>query len=407
MCRFLKRGEVWRGGELLARSSPPLQGLTLPRQERHISEHVFGENAVSRGGIVDQDVRHRTHNLPILDDRGAAHSLNDTARDREQVGVGHGHGEAFRTICVAVDIRDLYVVAVDLVGVERREDIGVTLFDLVVQRHGHRLAVKRGNFRKDTPNAAGRVPKERANLSCVKEALQLPGRAGCAAYHRADGHVGDGSAPHGDQLARVGVADPVAKPRKGTCVGQNKGDRADPRAAVAHPDARLIARLGGAVYGSQRDVKFVSTTSTMQSQCVAAAVFDQVGQLRSPQKSLAVDLQDHILLFQPRVGGGVDLFTAVDLHVAKTDHRHTVGVKLDAKGHSAGVEEQTFQRLGRKIGCGISVKIRIDGKGGCFGHGKCGNARGVMLLLSDALPCDWGCGGKGNGKRQQQVAQER
>ena len=57
--------------------------LPLPRQDRHIDEHVFGEDTVARGGIVDQDVRDRSHDLPVLDNCGTAHSLDDSARDRE------------------------------------------------------------------------------------------------------------------------------------------------------------------------------------------------------------------------------------------------------------------------------------------------------------------------------------
>ena len=34
-------------------------------------QHIFDEDAVSRGGIVDENVRHSAHKLSVLDDRGA------------------------------------------------------------------------------------------------------------------------------------------------------------------------------------------------------------------------------------------------------------------------------------------------------------------------------------------------
>ena len=37
----------------------------LPRQQRHIDQHILGKDAVARRGIVDQHVRHRAHRLPF------------------------------------------------------------------------------------------------------------------------------------------------------------------------------------------------------------------------------------------------------------------------------------------------------------------------------------------------------
>ena len=47
--------------------------MLLPRQKRHIDQHILGEDAVARRGIVDQHVRHRAHELAVLDNGGAAH----------------------------------------------------------------------------------------------------------------------------------------------------------------------------------------------------------------------------------------------------------------------------------------------------------------------------------------------
>ena len=48
--------------------------LRCPRL-RHLRrvEHIFNENAVARGGIVDENVGDRPDKLTVLDDGGAAH----------------------------------------------------------------------------------------------------------------------------------------------------------------------------------------------------------------------------------------------------------------------------------------------------------------------------------------------
>ena len=54
--------------------------LRHPRQRHlHRIEHILNENAVSRGGIVDQHVRDRADELAVLDNRRAAHSEYDAS----------------------------------------------------------------------------------------------------------------------------------------------------------------------------------------------------------------------------------------------------------------------------------------------------------------------------------------
>ena len=45
----------------------------LSRHHRHIDQHVFKEDSVPRGGIVDQHVRDRADELAVLDDGRARH----------------------------------------------------------------------------------------------------------------------------------------------------------------------------------------------------------------------------------------------------------------------------------------------------------------------------------------------
>ena len=64
-------------------------------QITHLIEHIFNENSVPRGGIVDQHVGDRSHQLTVLNYGRATHTLNDTARLLYQRGVGDLDGEAF------------------------------------------------------------------------------------------------------------------------------------------------------------------------------------------------------------------------------------------------------------------------------------------------------------------------
>ena len=45
----------------------------LSRHQRHIDQHIFEEDPVARGGIVDQHMRNGPHHLSVLNDRRAAH----------------------------------------------------------------------------------------------------------------------------------------------------------------------------------------------------------------------------------------------------------------------------------------------------------------------------------------------
>jgi len=57
----------------------------LSRQHRHIDEHILQNDPVSRGGIVDEDMRHGSDDLAVLNDRRAAHECG-------QVGTTVFHG---------------------------------------------------------------------------------------------------------------------------------------------------------------------------------------------------------------------------------------------------------------------------------------------------------------------------
>ena len=44
-----------------------------PRQQRHIGEHILGEDAVAHGRVSDEDVRDCLHGIPALDNCEVAH----------------------------------------------------------------------------------------------------------------------------------------------------------------------------------------------------------------------------------------------------------------------------------------------------------------------------------------------
>ena len=39
----------------------------------HLIQHIFNKNPVPRGGIADEHVGHRADEVPVLNDRAAAH----------------------------------------------------------------------------------------------------------------------------------------------------------------------------------------------------------------------------------------------------------------------------------------------------------------------------------------------
>ena len=47
--------------------------FVLRCQISHLIQHIFNKYSVSRGGIVDHNVRYRTDELAVLDDGATAH----------------------------------------------------------------------------------------------------------------------------------------------------------------------------------------------------------------------------------------------------------------------------------------------------------------------------------------------
>ena len=74
-------------------------------------QHIFNENAVSRGGIVDENVRDRADELTVLDNGRAAHSADDAARQGDEHRVGDLDFKGFRAGGGCVDFGNFDFVA--------------------------------------------------------------------------------------------------------------------------------------------------------------------------------------------------------------------------------------------------------------------------------------------------------
>ena len=60
------------GGVVGARIARPLLRRPLHRHLCRV-QHILNENSVTRGGIVDENVCYRAHELAVLNDGGACH----------------------------------------------------------------------------------------------------------------------------------------------------------------------------------------------------------------------------------------------------------------------------------------------------------------------------------------------
>ena len=102
--------------------------LTCPRHG-HLRrvQHIFDEDAVARGGVVDHNVRYRADELTVLNDRASAHSLDDSSGFIDQALVLNLYGEAFACVGASIDTRYFYLIALRCCPVECAIDICAAL----------------------------------------------------------------------------------------------------------------------------------------------------------------------------------------------------------------------------------------------------------------------------------------
>ena len=58
-------------------------------------QHIFNKNAISAGGVLDENVSNGADQLSILNDGASAHSLDDAASQLQQPGICHFDDQTF------------------------------------------------------------------------------------------------------------------------------------------------------------------------------------------------------------------------------------------------------------------------------------------------------------------------
>ena len=117
-------------------------------------EHVFNENAISRGGVIDEDVGDSADKLAVLDDRRTRHALHDAARLFDQRGVGHLDRKALGAGGTFVNIGNADAVLAGTRSVQRAKNVRLALLDLGAMRDGERGLLGDGLLRKDAEYTA-------------------------------------------------------------------------------------------------------------------------------------------------------------------------------------------------------------------------------------------------------------
>ena len=95
----------------------------------HILKHIFNENSIPRRGVADQHVRDCADKPPVLNDRGAAHALDDAACFGKEGGVGDGDGKAFGAFGIGVDVGDFDLVVAGSGAVQGATEKGFAFCD--------------------------------------------------------------------------------------------------------------------------------------------------------------------------------------------------------------------------------------------------------------------------------------
>jgi len=176
-----------------------------------------------------------------------------------------------------------------------------------------------------------------------------------------DGNVHHRAALHGDQLSRLAVADAVSQPREGAGLGNDEGDGADARAAVADVDPRGIPPFRFGIGGGQAGLVLGAVTGVEKLQGTAVAFLDQPRQLGGARDGSSVDLQNDIVTAKPRRfrgdDGAVSVFDGMEPY-----HDHALGEKFHTEGHTARVELLVaIVRGSLRCGGGLSGGVRRTG----------------------------------------------
>ena len=113
---------------------------SLIHEVTHPIQHILDEDAVPRGGIIDQYVGHSADQLAVLNNGAAAHPLDNASRFLQQGRIGDGNGEAFVACGPRVNIRYGYLIALNGIAVQCAIQIGRPLPQLTLPTDGDGLA---------------------------------------------------------------------------------------------------------------------------------------------------------------------------------------------------------------------------------------------------------------------------
>lgn len=124
--------------------------LAPQRFSRCRREHILYKNSVALRRIVDQNVRHRADELPVLQDRTAAHPLHNAARRGKQIGIRHLYQQVAVVRIVRRKRRDANIERFNLRAAHIGQNCRFARVDAFAVCDGHRRSLRRGHGAENT-----------------------------------------------------------------------------------------------------------------------------------------------------------------------------------------------------------------------------------------------------------------
>ena len=189
---------------------------------------------------------HCANKFAILQDRAAAHALDNAAGGIDQLGIRYGDEQLPTIGSTCADLQNFNVILPDGVPIHIGADGCRTGVDLIRVRYRQRLSHLFRQFtgREGTENTAVGIGVQVTQIAGkVKISPQLTGFACCALFHRLHRGGQDGAGGEGHQQRRVAVRDAVAQCAEGTAVWIIIGHGADAGHGVPDPGTDGILPL--------------------------------------------------------------------------------------------------------------------------------------------------------------------
>ena len=105
-------------------------------------QHVFDEDAISGGGVVDKNVSNSADQLAVLNNRRAGHALHDAAGGGKQLGIGDPQQQIAAMLpgC-RIDLENLHRIFSGNISLGSRKNHRRPRANLLVPSHGQRFAL--------------------------------------------------------------------------------------------------------------------------------------------------------------------------------------------------------------------------------------------------------------------------